>query len=413
MQFGKCELVYRSIVEDRKELVCRFDAEGLITFATDALCQKAAKRRDDLIGSSFFEFFSETGRERCRRVISSLSPVTKPLEKVEQLSWMIDGDVEWQYFMCIPVKETPQGGTCEYQAVGRVMTELKKALEACRETEDRYRRIFENTGTGMMISEDNGMISIVNTEFERLTGYKKSELEKKKTWMDLIFQEDLDIIRETHRLGLIRFEKNPRHTGPERYNFRLVDRSQKVKYLQVTASLIPGTRQNIVSMMDITDMKEIHDAVEQSEKDLRTKSRELQELNTALEVLLKKREKDKKEMERSVSSNIENMILPHLLDLKKRMSRSEDVECVNIIEANLRKIALPFAQRLSANSRKLTLREIQVAGLIRNGKTTKEIAELLGVSKGAIDTHRNLIRKKMGLNKKRINLQSYLASISI
>jgi PAS domain S-box-containing protein len=293
------------------------------------------------------------------------------------------------------------------------MTELKKALESCRATEDRYRRIFENTGTAMMISEDDGTISIVNTEFERMTGYRKNELEAKKTWMDIIHKEDLDLIRETHRLGLIRFEKNPRNTGPENYNFRVVDRLQNIKYVQVTACLIPGTRQNIVSMMDISDMKKIHDAVERSEKDLTIKSRELQELNTALEVLLRKRENDRKDLERSVSSNIENMILPHLLDLKKRLSRSEDIECVKIIEANLREIALPFAQRLSADSRKLTLREIQVAGLIRNGKTTKEIAELLGVSKGAIDTHRHLIRRKIGLNKKRINLQSYLASISL
>jgi DNA-binding CsgD family transcriptional regulator len=75
-------------------------------------------------------------------------------------------------------------------------------------------------------------------------------------------------------------------------------------------------------------------------------------------------------------------------------------------------IVSPFLQRMSLKYSNFTQTEIQVANLIKVGKTTKEIAELMNVSKGTIDAHRNNIRSKLGLNRKKINLRAYLLSIA-
>jgi DNA-binding NarL/FixJ family response regulator len=75
-------------------------------------------------------------------------------------------------------------------------------------------------------------------------------------------------------------------------------------------------------------------------------------------------------------------------------------------------ITSPFFHSLSSNYINLTPKEIQVANLIKDGKTTKEIADIIGVCQGAISLHRDHIRKKMGLNNKKINLNTYLTSLA-
>jgi DNA-binding CsgD family transcriptional regulator len=70
---------------------------------------------------------------------------------------------------------------------------------------------------------------------------------------------------------------------------------------------------------------------------------------------------------------------------------------LNIIKSNLEDIVAPFLRQLSLNFSDLTPSEIQVAGLVKDGKTTKEIADLLNSSTGAVNFHRNNIRKKLGL----------------
>ena len=89
-----------------------------------------------------------------------------------------------------------------------------------------------------------------------------------------------------------------------------------------------------------------------------------------------------------------------------------DREWVKIISSNLKDILSPFGRTLSLSQQKLTPREIQIANLIREGRTTKEIATLLNASERTITTHRDNIRKKLGLNTRKANLQTHLKAIS-
>lgn len=144
--------------------------------------------------------------------------------------------------------------------------------------------------------------------------------------------------------------------------------------------------------------------------ELEQKTLHLEEYNIALKVLLQQREEDKKEIEEKMLQNIEKLVFPYLDKLKIRMSEFEEYAYVEVIESNLKEMILPFALSSSGNLSKLTPAEIQIADLIRKGKTTKEIAKLLKLSPTTIATHRQNIRKKLTLTNKKMNLRTILAT---
>jgi len=84
---------------------------------------------------------------------------------------------------------------------------------------------------------------------------------------------------------------------------------------------------------------------------------------------------------------------------------------LGIIESGLNEIISPFLQKMSSRYARFTSTEVQIINMIKGGKTTKEIAELLHIGKATVDSHRNSIRKKLGLGNQKINLQTYLLSL--
>jgi DNA-binding CsgD family transcriptional regulator len=148
----------------------------------------------------------------------------------------------------------------------------------------------------------------------------------------------------------------------------------------------------------------------QTEAALEAKTSSLQEVNSALRTLLNGRERDKNELAEKVLSNAEQLIQPYLTKLKKSRLDVSQQTWVDIIEANLREITSPFLKNVAAFDS--TPKEFEVVQLMKQGRSTKEIAELLHVCTGAIDMHRHRIRKKLGLNKKKTNLQAYLFSLA-
>jgi DNA-binding response OmpR family regulator/DNA-binding CsgD family transcriptional regulator len=147
-------------------------------------------------------------------------------------------------------------------------------------------------------------------------------------------------------------------------------------------------------------------------QELELKSRKLEELNAALKVLLKQREEDRTDLEEKVLSNVKHLLFPHLEILKKQKLDPGSTIHLDILESNLKNIISPFSQRLSSQHLSFTPTEIKVADLIRAGKTTKEIAGAIGVSISAINHHRHHIRKKLRILTEKVNLCSYLSSLS-
>jgi PAS domain S-box-containing protein len=163
---------------------------------------------------------------------------------------------------------------------------------------------------------------------------------------------------------------------------------------------------------DITGRKRADEELKKHKYELEVKTRNLEELNIALEVLLKKREGDKLHVEQKIVSNVRELIIPHVETLKNTRLNVHQKTCVKTIEKHLDDIISPFLNNITSKYSNLTHREIQIANLIRTGKTTKEIAQLLNSSTATIDFHRNNIRNKLGLKDQNTTLMAYLISLS-
>jgi len=184
------------------------------------------------------------------------------------------------------------------------------------------------------------------------------------------------------------------------------------KHLEIRALPRFGGEGKIAGLIhiarDITERKRAEQALQQAKDALEERSKNLEEMNTALHVLLQKREEDKRKVEELIVANIKSLVYPYLEKIRNDAPNAKQNLLVSIIETHLNELLSPLLKNIQQFN--LTPKEVQIAAMIKDGRTTKEIAEILGVATSSIDTHRNGIRKKLGLNRN-VNLQSKLQSL--
>ena len=163
---------------------------------------------------------------------------------------------------------------------------------------------------------------------------------------------------------------------------------------------------------DITKRKQAEEALSKSEKELKSKTQNLEEVNAALNVLLKRVEEGRIELEEKISSNIRELVLPYIDRLKKTQLSDHQASYVMVIETNLDNIASSFLYHLKMRYLNLTHRELQVASLVKEGKSTKEIAGLLNIAIKTVVFHRNSLRNKLGLKNQKANLRAHLLTFT-
>ena len=139
---------------------------------------------------------------------------------------------------------------------------------------------------------------------------------------------------------------------------------------------------------NITKQKLVERALREREKELKIKTNTLSELNAALRVLLEKKDDDKVEIEQKVLFNVKQLVIPFLERLKKTSLTSEQLAYLHILESNFNDIISPFSRTLSSKYLRLTPTEIQVANLVKDGKTSQEIAEVMNLSRRTVESHR-------------------------
>jgi PAS domain S-box-containing protein len=150
-----------------------------------------------------------------------------------------------------PVKD--EKGTIIFLiAESRDITDLKMTTQALLESENMYRAIFGNTGTAMALIEENTVISLINAEFEKMSGYNKEEVEGRKTWTQFVVREDLERMLAQHRL-----RRKPTKTALTHYEFRLVTKTGELRNIFLSIDLIPGTKKSVASLMDVTENRKM------------------------------------------------------------------------------------------------------------------------------------------------------------
>ena len=151
--------------------------------------------------------------------------------------------------------------------------------------------------------------------------------------------------------------------------------------------------------------------IQRRKHELECQRQSLESANIALKVLLQQQEQIKKGIEENILLQIEDLIKPCLYRIRNS-SVIEDVrKFVQITEGRLNDVLKPFVRQLSSTHLGLSSREIEIACMIRDGMTSKEIAQLIHVSTRAVNFHRENIRRKLNLTNKKQSLKSTLRSL--
>ncbi len=304
-------------------------------------------------------------------------------------------------------------------AVGGVCTDITARIKAeaeSKEAEEKYRSIFEHSPLGILHIDNEGIITASNEKLAKILGSSVEKL----VGFDLLRSAKDEKVRAA-TISVLSGEK-AYYEG----NYLSVTGKGKA-YLSGFFSPVSSSDGAIVAAIgiieDITKRKNAEEALQQAHNELeqrvvdRTaqldlKTKRLMETNVALNILLEKREEDKKILEEEVMFNVEKFIDPYLGKLKERCNENCQKDFVKIIQSNLDEITSSFARTHTNYLSNLTPAQLQIANLIKQGRTTKEIASLLNLSPSTIACHRQEIRKKLDLTNKKINLQAALTNNS-
>jgi len=404
---------YRSLASSI-DLMYLVDKDCRYLFMNEGLLSRFGISLGDMEGKSYDDFHSEEDAREFTEIIGGIFKMGQAVQHEHK------SERDDKYFLrsLSPVKDS-EGRTIAVTVVSKDITKRKMAEEALRESERRLSDIIDFLPDATLAINRKGNVIAWNRAIEEMTGVKAFDILGKGDYeyalpfygirrpilIDLVLKPDKKFERSYYSV----FKKEEAHLIVETWVPALKD---KRAFLWAKASPLYDSKGRIVgaieSIRDITVRKQAEEMLEKREIELEAKTNELEDLNAALRVLLKQREEDKNELEQKVLSNVKLLILPYIEKLKSRIDLKGS-SYVNILESNLREIVSPFAQKLSVKYLNLTNREVQIANLIKEGKTTKEIAALLNVSESAVNVYRYHIRRKLSLTKKH-NLRSYLST---
>ncbi len=284
---------------------------------------------------------------------------------------------------------------------------IEKAL---KDSEEKFRAIFTNTTDGIIVADpETKKFIYVNPAICKLLGYTKEELEQMSV-VDIHPKKPLKYV-------LSEFEAQARGKKHLASNIPFLKKDGTVIYMDTNSSQIKlGKKPGIIgTFKDITERKQSEMELQQYRYNLeelvKERTASLEEVDTALNVLLDKRVEDKVELQESILTSIRTLIKPYIDKLKESKLYGNQEALLNILESNLEEITSPFSKRLSSQLSNLTPNEVRVASLVKNGKTNKEIAVIQGVASRTVAAHREHIRKKLGLTNKKTNLNTYLKTL--
>jgi PAS domain S-box-containing protein len=323
--------------------------------------------------------------------------------------------------------------------------QLHTALETAVQ---RYRLLADNIADVVYSLDEFGAITAVNKAVAQF-GYTEAELIG-KSLANMIHIDDRDRVVDRY-FEIVTQRKSLSHTQ----QFRIFSKSGDVHWMEANCSIQFGpqgqfvfqegvcrditkimesrnsldrTRVELEALVEvrtaelmeannelqreIIDRMETERVLREREVDLEMEKGNLQETNTALKVLLRRREVDKQEFEEQVMCNVKEFVLPYLDKLKEITIDERQKAYLSILESNLSDITSAFSRRLSLDYYNLTPAERKTANFIRQGKKTQEIASLLGLSPRTVEAYRSNIRNKLRIQNQKVNLRTFLSSVS-
>ena len=312
-----------------------------------------------------------------------------------------DGSIRWIMARGIAMRDD-RGNPVRIVGTDTDITQHQQAEEALRQSEEKFRALAEAAPAAIIILADEGFI-YVNSAFESISGFTKEEAIGIQFW-EMVHPDMREFVKSR---GLARQRGE---TVPARYEIKALTKGGQKRWFDVAAASINygGKTATLAIAYDIDDRKRAEEALREKDTKLEGQAKNLKEMNIALKILLEQREKEKMEIKENLLADINKLVYPYIEKLENTNLNPDAQTFVNIIKSNIDDLIAPFVTTLSSKYYSLTPSEIQIADLIKHGKTSKEIASILNVSPKAISFHRGNLRKKLGLLNKKINLRTYL-----
>lgn len=287
------------------------------------------------------------------------------------------------------------------------MTQKPDRKHALSNSERRYRTYIETMGDGLSEVDEHQVTTYANEMLCQMWGRTKNEIIGKNVEQ---FLDD-----ENKKILYMQWEN--RKKGDKK-SYEIVWNKKDGSKLHTIMTPTPYFDSNgkfkgsFVIITDISKQKKEKSLLElrvtQRTRDLENKTKSLEEVNTALRVLLRKREEDKTILEERMLLNVRELVIPYVERMRESRLNDRQKGCLDIMETTLNDIVSPFLHKVSLEFLNLTPSEIQVANLVKLGKTTKEIAQILNLSGKTIEFYRKRIRKKIGITNTNINLRTFL-----
>ncbi len=398
--------IYKEIFRNSNDGIVLTDSKGTVLEMNEAQEVLLGWSREESIGKNIYEIgiFSQEKKKKDYQGIRLLigGKVARFIHEFE-----LNRKDGTRVFVEISTRVLEKNG----KPVGlinsiRDITERKRMDHALQESEEMARALLNATTDSVILVDSKGIVLDLNMTFASQLGRSENELIGKKLW-DLIPYEINDskknVDQVVHTGKSVRFDKKYRGMATDNVIYPVPDMNKKVSRVAIF------TRDISTFKKAETELLQHKDHLEELVK---KRTANLEQANVALKVLLKRREEDKTELEEKMMLNIKELVLPYVEEWKNSGLSIDHKALSDIIEYNLNEIISPFARTLASQYYNLSPTEIRIANLIKQGKSTKQIARRLKVSSRTIDTHRYNIRKKLGISHKKTNLATYILSIS-
>jgi len=392
----------RSIVDNSPEMILQFDTNLNILWGN----KTAHDINPDCLGKPCYEAYVGI-KEPCEGCLCEKSMETGKIEIGTIYQPAMKGVRGESYWECIgvPLKDS-EGKITGGNKIARNVTERKQVEEALRKSENKYRTLLEHLPQKIFHKDRNSVYLSCNENLARDFKIKPEEI-KGKTDHEFFPKK----LAKKYRADDKRIIGSGKTEDIEE---KYVQDGKEI-WIHTVKTPIKDEKGNVTGILgifwDITPRKRAEKALREREAALKIRTNELEEVNSALRILLKQREEDKRELEEKVLLNIKKLVVPHAQKLKNSGLDAKQMGYLSVFESSLNDITAPLVHKLSSKFLGLTPAEIQTAHLVKEGKTTKEIAGLLNVSPLTIESRRKDIRIKLGIKNRKASLRSHLLSM--
>ncbi len=289
------------------------------------------------------------------------------------------------------------------------VTERVRAEKALVESEEKYRKMFESMASGLayhkiiLDAKDQPIDYVfleVNDSFEKHTGLLRENIIGKRITEVFpgIKDSNFDWIGAYGKVAIegisIRFEE---FSEP-------LDRWFDVSAFQISKDYF------VVSFIDVTERVRIQNDLKKLTEKLEDERAELAGKNIALKEVLSHLEEDKNSIKERITENVRDHVIPLIERIRGADHEQQDKQ-IDMLKRDLLAVASPFMQQVKDKFNNLSPRELEICKMVKNGHSSKEIAELLSVSVLTVHKHREMVRKKLGIKNSDVKLKPFLDSV--